>query len=280
MECVPASTAAERRRFLAAEDGSVDRAKDRLSTYVAWTTKHRQIQSDIGAYDRWTCAERRKRFGGDGSASAEDAADGYDWYLACAAAAAARKEPASPTRLRLPRVARTFSGEPSAADGGGACRCQDGHRVIRIAPGRMDDRLVALETYSLAIALYIDRKLRRDSRELITVVIDARGGIGWPNPHAAQLVPFIQHTSELLLSLFPERLGRAIVYPVPWCLSWIWTVVRCCFDPKTCGKIHLLGGPARVASPPPHEQLARFLSEDLSNRIEAERVSSFLDNRP
>jgi hypothetical protein len=170
--------------------------------------------------------------------------------------------------------------DPGGGEDGGCCRCRDGYRIIHIAPGKLDDRLVALETYSLAIALYIDRKLHRDTHKLVTVMIDARGGVGWRNPHATELVPFIQHTSELLLSMFPERLGRAIVYPVPWCLSWIWTVVRCCLDPKTCGKIHLLGGPAKITSPPPREQLALFVSEDLSDRIEAERVSSFVYQDP
>jgi CRAL/TRIO domain len=272
-ESIPSSTDAERRRFLLAESGNVTKASARLSKYVSWTTTHQNIQRQIQAYEQWTSREKKNHTHAPSLHETEETLDDDDWQLACAAAIFSRNEPVSPTRTRLPRIARTFYDDQS----GEVCRCHNGHRIIHVAPGKMDDRLVPLETYALAIALYMDRKLSRDSCELFTVMIDARGGVGWRNPHAAHLIPFIQHTSELLLSMFPERLGRAIVYPVPWCLSWIWSVVRCCLDPKTSGKIHLLNGPAKVVSPPPHDQIVRYLTDELSNRIEAERIASFLD---
>lgn len=272
-ESIPSSTEAERRRFLLAACGNVTLARDRLSKYVSWTTTHQKVQRQIQAYERWTSRDRRNCARSSSLRDVDETLDCHDWQVACAAAMTSRNEPVSPTRTRLPRIARTFYEEKSD----GVCCCHHGHRIIHISPGKMDDRLVSLETYALAIALYMDRKLPRDSGELVTVMIDARGGVGWRNLHAAQLIPFIQHTSELLLSMFPERLGRAIVYPVPWCLSWIWNVVRCCLDPKTSGKIHLLSGPAKIVSPPPHDQIVRYLDDELSNRIEAERIASFLD---
>jgi CRAL/TRIO domain len=270
---IPSSMHAERRRFLLAECGNVTKATERLSKYVLWTTRHQNIQRQIQAYEQWTSREKRNCTRGSSLRDVEENLDENDWQVACSAAMIARNEPVSPTRTRLPRIARTFYDDQS----GGVCRCHNGHRIIHVTPGKMDDRLVPLETYALAIALYMDRRLSRDNCELVTVMIDARGGVGWRNPHAAHLIPFIQHTSALLLSMFPERLGRDIVYPVPWCFSWIWNVVRCCLDPKTSGKIHLLSGPAKVVSPPPHDQIIRYLTDELSNRIEAERIASFLD---
>jgi len=75
--------------------------------------------------------------------------------------------------------------------------------------------------------------------------------------------------------MFPERLGRAIVYPVPYTLSWIWTAAKCCIDPETRKKIVLLTGPARVASPPPTEQLLDYLEPEVEFLIEFERRSGF-----
>ena len=67
------------------------------------------------------------------------------------------------------------------------CRCREGYRIVYVSPGKLEDRIpieegapdgttVSLETYALAIALYLDRILDRNSLERVTVMIDARGG--------------------------------------------------------------------------------------------------------
>lgn len=245
---VPSSTLSERRRFLFGEKGRVESAHQSLEEYIRWTTTHRDLQQQLCLH------------------VLNPDPDWHDWNLACATAIVASAE--CSTRP-LPRIARTFTvGHQEAS-------CRRGYRIFHIRPGKMDDNLVSLETYALAIALYLDRKLQRDSFERVTVMIDTRGGEGWRNLNAAQLIPFIQHTSKLLLSMFPERLGLSIVYPVPFALAWIWNVVRRCLDPVTAEKICLLTGPARIHSCPPYDQLVQYIDKELANLIEAERLSSF-----
>ena len=154
----------------------------------------------------------------------------------------------------------------------------DGRRILHITPGKIDERLASLQAYSLAIALYIDQQLDRDSLEKVTVTIDVRGGTGWRSLHATQLVPFIQHTSTLLLAQFPERLARSVVYPIPSTFTWIWRLVRRCIDPLTRDKICLLTGPATIASPPPWQAMEAYLGKGVVETLERDRLASFVYN--
>jgi CRAL/TRIO domain len=243
---VPHSTSEERTRFLVAKKGNVNQAAKCLSAYLEWRFAHQALEEDLLA----------------GSSGDEDL---DDWHIA-AAAAIARFEK---VRVVLPRLIRTHH-----IEGQGLCD-RDGCRLFHIIPGMMDERLVSLTTYSLAISLYIDRKLKRDSMERVTVLIDVRGGEGWRNLNVAQLLPFIQHTSMLLLSMFPERLYRSLVYPLPPAFGWIWQVVRRYIDPLTREKICLLTGPALIASPVPSDQMTKYLSESVVEHLEKERIASF-----
>lgn len=247
----PDSTHEERERFLKACNGSLERASEKLGNFLEWKSRYSipgavEKETAIGDLETWRMAS-------------ESAMRAQGYYSA------------NPTELHLPRIARMYDlhGVPY--------RDLKGRRMIQIIPGQMDERIVSLKTYALTVALYIDRVLPRNSLEKVTVLIDARGGNGWRNLNAVQLMPFIKHTSHLLLQLFPERLAHAQVYPVPHALSWIWTAVSACIDPVTRQKISLLTGPATIVSPIPAEQMELYIGPDTVRHLEETRISEFIN---
>jgi CRAL/TRIO domain len=247
---VPESTVQERQRFFIAKKGDVTLASSCLRSYIDWRTSHTKYQESCSFIDSKT----------------NNDTDEYDWDVACALAIRACREI---EYRRLPRVVRTFcQGEKECVD-------RNGFRLIQLLPGRMDERLAPLSTYALAIALYIDRKLARDSNEKITVIVDVRGGQGWRNIPAAQLVLFMKDIFALLLNMFPERLARAIILPVPSILLWIWSVVQRYLDPDTAKKICLITGPAGTSSPPPSKAMSTYLDGNVVALLESERIATF-----
>jgi hypothetical protein len=253
-QLVPEATVAERLRFLVAKKGNVEAAAKALKAYLQWRNDHQHTQKQgepaLLELELYT-----------------DDNDWNDWNIAAAAACKARKETC---RTPLPRIARLHKIE------GSDIRDRRGYRALHIIPGQMDDRLVSLTTYATAVALYIDRKLARESPDRVSVLIDVRGGVGWRNTHVSKLLPFIQTTTKLLLTMFPERLQRAVVYPLPPAFGWIWSVSKRCIDPLTADKICLLTGPATIESPPPVSQMVEYLDESIVALLEKERIAAFL----
>ena len=252
---VPTATIQERQRFYVGTKGDLRSAINKLQEYVEWKSKHKTLEWEIRS-----------------SVVLTGNKDIDDWRIAVAAAAKSRGEAVDV--VKVPQMGTTHTmknGEPM--------RDQEGNRIIHIIPGRMDDRLISLRTYALASALFIDRKTDPNSLECLTVLIDVRGGVGWPNPNGAQLLPFIQSTSSLLLSLFPERLAKCYVYPMPPSFEWVWKLVHRCLDPMTAEKIGVLTGPATIHSPPPVEAMEAYLDTDVVEMLEAYRVSSFITDK-
>jgi hypothetical protein len=81
--------------------------------------------------------------------------------------------------------------------------------------------------------------------------MDVRSGIGWPNIHAARLVPFMKDATRLLLDIFPERLHLYLLYPVPLAFAWIWNIIKNAIDPRT-------------------DKLLEHMSEEAADRLEKE----------
>jgi hypothetical protein len=244
---VKEATAAERLRFYVSKKTQVATARA-LRAYMDWRKKH-----DLTI------------------ATAPDSIleDARMWNEASLIALKARRE--KRCSAPLPQIAFMHQSENSyIAD-------RTNHRIIHFVAGRMDDRIASTVTYALAVALYIDRKLDRESDELVTVVIDSRGGHGWRNLTAAQLLPFIQHLSKLLLQMFPERLYRTLVFPIPSRFFWVWKLARNCIDPLTREKICPLMGPSTIESSPPMDEIAPYLSSEVVVRLETERKSRFVE---
>ena len=146
-------------------------------------------------------------------------------------------------------------------------------------PTRLDVSLVAEETYALCIALYLDRCLDRSSTEKITICIDVRSGHGWANPPARSIVPFIKAVVGVLETNFPERLGWAIVYLLPWTATAVWKVAKLFLDPNTARKMVVIKGLAEKDSKAPVEKLEEYIERDVLDRMERNRVCTFVKRR-
>ena len=249
-EKVPDATATERQRFLKSSKGKVDGAVVALSKYIEWNKQHEAIAKELNIEPP----------------SKEDSDLDY-WKAACAVAIKAKGEDCTEI---LPRVIRVHQLE----DGSDMCDAT-GHRIFQLSPAPMDDKLVKTTTYALAVALYLNRRCDRNGLERITVCIDVRAGKGLPNIHATRLLPFIKDTTGLLLGLFPERLHRCLLYPIPPGFTWIWNIIKNAIHPLTRDKVCPLSGANKIESPPPREQMLEHMSEEAADRLEKERVDSF-----
>ena len=266
----PDSTVAERRRFLVACRCNLQEASDRLVHYLQWRQKYMKVQS--------TSENMQVRPTGD---------QDYDvWVQSCLIAMKACGEVEN---IILPRVIRMYQQQPKDSRRSGGSdddkdrKCnnencvtdKDGHRIFHIIPAMMDDKLAKQSTYTLAVALYLDRKVDRRSMETVTICMDVRAGRGWPNIHAVRLVPFMKNSLKLLLPLFPERLHKCVVYPLPSAFFYIWTMICKCMDKATAAKICVVSGKCTIEAQPPTEKLVAHLGEEQALLLEPKRVASF-----
>ena len=249
---VPLSTEAECTRFVTASRNVTKRAKAKLDTYLQWHQDHAamicSLNPDILLSNN----------------------DEDDWMIASHVAkmvVCKEKSRVSVATIPVARIARMYCDNIS---GDSICD-REGHRMLHIMPGKMDSTMVHPYTYALALALFIDRKLDRSSDETITVLIDVRGRKGWQNRHPCRQLPFIQSVTRLLLAMFPERLHRCLVFPVPSSGMWIWKLCKGWIDPSTVSKIQLLEGEARIFSPPPFGQMEAFMTPEIAQWLEDQR---------
>lgn len=273
---VPDSTAAERQRFLTARKDDVNKAATNLQSYLDWKQQRTNYSRNNTKIDAVRPTLDRD----------------YDlWVEACLEAMQASGEVGR--NIVLPRVIRSYElkGEEAFPEHHPhhhrrrrsndeqqhqqQARDRDGHRIFHIIPALMDDRLAKTSTYALATAIFVDKQFDRDNLEKITVCLDVRAGRGWRNLHAVKLVPFMRESLQLLLSLFPERLHKCIVFPLPPAFWYLWRMVAKCIDPKTRDKIIIATGKCTIDAPPPTEKLAVHLGGDASARLEAYRISCF-----
>jgi len=131
------------------------------------------------------------------------------------------------------------------------------------------------DTFTLCLAFYLERKLRRDSMEKLAICIDVRGGRGWSNPRASSLLPFIKKVTACLERNFPERMQKGIVYPMPRIAMGLWKLVKIFLDKNTAGKIALVGGNASTEANPPYKKMEPYIEYQIIEHMEAIRIESF-----
>lgn len=258
------TTAAERLRFFVAKKRNRLVAAQSLQVYTDWHLQHANVLTSSTSTSS------------DGANHENLSQDDKNWKEASLIALKVRNE--KHCHEPLPKLAHMYQRQPQPSNSKEDdlyIRDKTGRRIVHFTPGRMDDRVASTVTYALALALYIDRSLDRESDETITVVIDARGSHGWRNPHAAQLLPFIQHLAKLMLTMFPERLHRAVVFPIPPRFFWIWRLARNCVDPLTREKICPLTGACAIESPAPMDQIAEYIGWENAVLLEDKRKTDF-----
>ena len=252
-EKVPESTVQERRRFLDGRLGNRKTAARDLKNYFSWMEKYKSLAPEIS------------------DKQARDPERDEDIDIWNRAASLAMKSFGCQPTEPLQRVIRTFTRNSHSNE----CCDKEGNRLFAVHPAIMDERLAPLTVYSLALAIYLDQKLFRDSTERITLLIDVRPGQGWRNLHATKLVSFMSDTFKNLISKFPERLAIAMVFPFPSSFRWIWSIVKQVLDQDTAQRIMLLTGTVQITSPPPTDEMIKVIDGDVIEFMESERCSSF-----
>lgn len=249
-EQVPGATAAERLRFYVAANCQRESAAKALRSYQEWRVGLSLPEGELS-----------QSFTGN--------VDEDHWNVAVAKAF--RVHGIQYEQQRVPQFARTYE-----TDVGKSLCDSQGARIVHMIPGFIDDRVCAQVVYATVLACYLDEKLHRESSEKITVILDVRGGEGWRNLHVTNQLPFVQHTCQLLLKMFPERLSRAVVFPIPSSFVWLWTIISRCMEKKTREKVAVLAGTATIKAPPPMDQMVAFMTEETAHRLEQERVAAFV----
>ncbi|KAL7516914.1 hypothetical protein ACHAWX_001881 [Stephanocyclus meneghinianus] len=233
-DALPDSTPAERLRFLASRSGNSVAAIVKLNNYLDW---------------------RREHFKGD------SAGNNRMWESTCKQAIQMSKDETANCDTELPCVlfVHEFTDATSKL-----------RRCIQVLPPRVDTNLASHSAYALAIAMYLDRVLDRDSDEKVTLAIDVRVGKGWANISAFKLLPFIKSTTKFVSELHPERLERCIIFPVPSIAVGIWRAVKPFLDKETAGKVFLIPGPAGADAGLP-ETIPDVLNRELIEKLERMR---------
>ncbi|KAL7559451.1 hypothetical protein ACA910_010008 [Epithemia clementina (nom. ined.)] len=165
----------------------------------------------------------------------------------------------------------------------------DGHRVLHVTPAQIDPKFEA-HVYALAIAVYLDQIFQGDDGyddhksnnnddvqyEQVTVVLDVRPGVGWPNAPASQMVGLIRHVANHLHLLHPNRLNKFVMFPIPRPAIVLWKVaVQPFLNQKQRQVMELVPGSANLLAPTPHDKLAKFISHQSSYRLELHRRAAF-----
>ena len=259
------STFHERRRFVVACKGNLGNATSRLDNYLRWRNEHVKAKIESGINIKRTVDQD------------------YDLWVECCLIA--MKISGEVENIVLPRIIRllvredkhrgVFSDNEYRNDRKGDFRDLEGYRTFCIRPALIDMKLAKASTYTLAVAIYLDRSIDRQEAEKVTVCVDVRAGRGNPNPHVLQLIPFMKHSMKILLPLFPERLHRALVYPVPAAFFYVWKMISTYMDPLTVERVCLLEGKCKIEAPPPTEKLQIYFGEEELQRLESSRIEGF-----
>ena len=149
-------------------------------------------------------------------------------------------------------------------------RCKAGSRVLLVLGAMYDNSTIGAEEYALAMAAFIDENVPRDEAGKFTVLIDARGGDNWPNPRPWSVLPWIRALASTLTSNFPERLGRLVIYPVPWVATAVWSAASQLLDERTAAKCVMLSGPAARTEPIP-DGISEYVTDELLQEMHAFR---------
>jgi hypothetical protein len=248
----PDATPAERVRFLT-KHSNVTAATRALQHYLTWRRTYLQYYYPP---------------------TSTTGTDAQDWQAAAQCAWRVHHSSNSTSipsdNVHLPQMIHAY------VHNGSRIRDLQGHNLFVITPGRTDDRLAPIPVYALATAIYVDQQLPRDSHDLVTLLLDIRGGHGWRNLSLSQLRSHIAPTVRLLVHLFPQRLHQALVVPLPQTCAWMWRAVRQCLDVRTRDKMQVMAGAARIDAALPMEQLALYMRACDVAFMEEERKRTFV----
>lgn len=244
---LPLSTAAERKRFLIDRKGDTAAAVAKLGNYLEWRRQY--CDDNMKHLDSWAYATHLaiNRAGKHGKI---------------------KENMSMSSTLELPCI--TFQHVQSTSNNENGDNNIAETKYLHHLPARIDPKLADTSVYALALAIYLDHVLDRHSTEKVTLVIDVRPNHGWANIKAHKLLPFIQSTVRNLCDLYPTRLNRCIIYPVPSVAKALWKAVKPFVGRDTVKKVCLVTGPAGKNDKIP-KKLNEHLDHDLISKFEQRR---------
>jgi hypothetical protein len=232
---LPNSTPEERQRFVSSALGNTTNAIKKLKYYLDWRNKYcKEESTDTDMMWVWSC-QRAIQLSNDETASID-------------------------TKLPCVLFIHDYIDANSTTK-----------RCAQVLPARVDTNLANATTYALALAIYLDQTLNRNSFEKLTLAVDVRAGKGWANISAFKLLPFIQGVTKLLIDLHPERLERCIIFPVPGIAVGIWRAVKPFLDKETSGRVFIVAGPAGLEDELP-KKVPDVLGSELVEKSEKTRI--------
>jgi hypothetical protein len=257
----PLSTDSERQRFLKSCNGNTEKAEKRLRKYLHWRAQHLK-----------NIAEKQE--------ASEENDDEADWKRAvCAALEFLDLDEKNGKRGNkrksnsIPQIVMLHTDQET----GLPVMDRDRRLLFHVLPAQIDRKLTSSGIYELTIALYLESKLDRECLQQGTLLLDVRPGVGFANPPALFLMPFIKSISKYLNQRFPERLYRCILYPLPRPALWLWHMASGLLDDNVVDRIKLVAGEAAIDAPPPNEDLAEYIDESVLQQVESARLAAFVN---
>ena len=171
-----------------------------------------------------------------------------------------RSNEGAPARLQE-RAAPVQQQAPQFATLGG--RTRRGDQVVLVEGARYSTN-IDKGAYVAQMCLLMDQVLLQDSDRRIVVLVDARAGSGpgWHNKPATAAMPFFRALASLIPDMYPERLRRIIIYPLPGWATTLVKMVRSMLDPVTKAKIKVIKGNDSKDAPCPIGLCAYDLTQD------------------
>ena len=160
---------------------------------------------------------------------------------------------------RLQNAARTVPAHFATLGG----RTSRGDQVVLVESARYTKK-IGVDAYVARVCCLLDETLEDNCDRRAVVLVDARPGCGegWTNRPASEAMPFFRALAALIPDLYPERLRRIIIYPLPGWAAMLIKVVQSMLDPVTKAKIKVVKGDASKDAPCPVGLCAYDLTQD------------------
>jgi len=208
--------------------------------------------------------------------------DEQEWYESCILAQRYYQEKNKKKKKKkkskinsntiLPQIIFVYNNNSSTTTGSNALQTsittKDGSLVLHFIPNRIDLKLADIDTYTLTIGLYLDRKFDRKMLGHATLLMD----VGF---QTRSLMPFLKSTSNLLHRYYPERLYRCFLYAIPKSALWIWDMLQPFLDNNIKNSIHLLNNNNTIPFTN-NEVLLQFIDQECLDIIEQNNTSRLL----
>lgn len=96
--------------------------------------------------------------------------------------------------------------------------------LVHILPMQIYIHEASPEMHTLAVALYMERKLSRNNNQQFRILLDVKAGPGCRNPKPLQLLNFILTSSKRLDLLWASRCEQVFIYPAPRIVVMLWNL--------------------------------------------------------